>query len=76
MKLRIKNGIIYDEFDTILGSLSDDIPDDVEKTIECGSDAIPIIKDVIDQVNSGKFKPRSIIKEFEKLLEKYEIKVI
>lgn len=76
MKLRVKNGIIYDEFDSIVGSLNDGVSDDIERTIECGSDAIPIIQKVVDEVNSGSFKPRSIVKEFEKLLEKYEIKVV
>lgn len=73
MKLKVKNGIIYDlDDDTIKGTVSDD-SFEVDKVIECGSEAIPAIEEFVREVNSGTFKPRLAVKRFEKLLEKYEI---
>lgn len=73
MKIKIRNGIIYGEEDVILGTIADGVSGYVEKSIEAGSEALPAIMDFIDQVNSGKLKPRSATKKFEEILSKYEI---
>jgi hypothetical protein len=73
MKLKVKNGVIYDmEDETIKGTVSDD-SFEVQRVIECGSEALPAIEEFVAEVNSGSFKPRTAVKKFEKLLEKYEI---
>lgn len=72
MKLKIKNGIIYTEIGDIVGTIVDNSPDEVERTIEVGSKALVAIQGFVDKVNSGSFKPRSAVKEFEKLLEEYK----
>lgn len=73
MKLKVKNGIIYDmEDETIKGTISDD-SFEVQRVIECGSEALPAIQEFVEEVNSGSFKPRTAVKRFEKLLEKYEL---
>ena len=73
MKLKVKNGVIYDmEDDTIKGTVSDD-SFEIQRVIECGSEALPAIEEFIRDVNSGSFKPRTAVKKFENLLEKYEL---
>ena len=74
MKLRVTNGVIYDESGDVVGAITDhDFTGIVEKTIECGSEAVEAIKDFVGKINSGSFKLRSAVKEFEKLLDKYDI---
>lgn len=73
MKLKVKNGVIYDmEDNTIKGTVSDD-SFEIQRVIECGSEAIPAIEEFVADVNSGIFKPRTAVKKFEQILEKYEI---
>lgn len=73
MKLKVKNGVIYDlEDDTIKGTVSDD-SFEIQRVIECGSEALPAIEEFIREVNSGSFKPRMTVRKFEQLLEKYSI---
>lgn len=73
MKLKVKNGIIYNmEDNTIIGTLSTD-SDEAERVIECGSEVLPIVEKFVEDQNNGTFKPRATMKQFELLLEKYAV---
>lgn len=72
MKLKIRGGIIYDEVGRIVGTAPDVSPE-VERTIECGSEAIAEVENFVAEVNSGKWRPRAAIRKFEQLLEKYAV---
>lgn len=75
MIIKIKKGVIYrleNEIETPIGSLFDHATDEDEKTIECGVEMLPKVQEFIDNVNSGSFKPRSVVKELESVLRKYE----
>lgn len=71
MRLKIRNGFILNEDDVIIGTLTDAATYEEERIIEMGSEAIPAIEEFIASVNSGKFKPRTAVREFEKIIEKY-----
>lgn len=73
MKLTIRNGIIFNELGMPIGTLSDNATAEDERAIELGSEAVPEIENFIEQVNSGKFKPRALVKTFEELVKKHEI---
>lgn len=77
MIIRIRNGIIYKvEYDVefVIGTIVDGTSEEAEKTLECGAEIIPVVENFMKEVNSGKFKPRKIVKELEKILDKYAIK--
>jgi hypothetical protein len=73
MNLKIRNGVIFNEDGAVIGALTPEFAanEQVERTIELGSDAIPEIEAIVSEINSGSFKPRSISKRLEKLIEKY-----
>lgn len=77
MILRIKKGIIYaieeGQDERPIGSMFENSTELDERTVECGSEIIPVVEDFIDKVNTGSFKPRSAIKEFEQILKKYAV---
>lgn len=75
MILKVKKGLVYNEDGVcvaVITDLPDDIAEEVERTIEFGSEAAPAIGKFIEQVNSGSFKPRSVVKELEKIADKYK----
>lgn len=71
MKLKIRNGMVWNEDDRVIAVLTEDATEQDERTIELGSEAVPAIEEFIEKVNSGSFKPRTAVKEFENLIEKY-----
>lgn len=74
MIVKVRNGHIYDEDGIIIGQLTrEGSTPEVERVIQLGSEAIPVIEDFVDQVNSGKFKPRTVVKKFEQIIDKYKI---
>lgn len=74
MRLKVKKGVIWDlDKNEPVGALLDSATEEVEREIELGSEAIPIIEQFILDVNSGSFKPKAAVAEFEKIVEKYEI---
>lgn len=72
MRLRIRDGIIYNEDGGIVGTAPNVTPE-VERTIEGGSEAIQEIEKFVEDQRTGKFRPRTATKRFEQLLEKYAI---
>lgn len=76
MTIRVKMGVIYvcqDGFeDKAIGSVFDNASFEEIKAIECGSDILPVVQEFISDVNSGSMKPRSAVKEFERILMKYD----
>lgn len=72
MRLKIRNGIIYDEDGCIVGTAPDVTPE-IERVIEGGSEALQEIEGFVAEINSGKFKPRVVARRFEQLLDKYAI---
>lgn len=76
MQIKVKDRIIYaiDEgIEKPIGTLLESASEFEEKIIECGSEIIPAVENFMAEVNSGKFKPRALVKEFEKILFKYAI---
>lgn len=72
-KLEIRKGIIFNQDGVPIGTLVDDDNPEYERIIELGSELIGVVENFIKQVNSGSFKPRGAVKEFERILEKHEI---
>lgn len=72
MKLKVDNGVIRNEDEVILGTVTDGAPREVQRTIELGSDLIPAVEEFINEVNTGKLRPRSAVKKFELIIGKYE----
>jgi hypothetical protein len=77
MILKIKKGVIYScepgVEDKPIGSIFENATEEEERLIECGSEVIPAVEEFIKNVNSGTFKPRSVVKEFENILQKYAV---
>lgn len=76
MIIKIRKGIIYAcEYGTEepIGSIFDSASEEHERTIECSLEALPVVRKFVEDVNSGSFKPRAAVKEFEKVLEKYAV---
>lgn len=75
MILKVRNNMVFKEDGTCVAVLADLPPDEleeVERAIEYGSEAAPAIDNFLNQVNSGKFKPRATVKELEKIADKYK----
>lgn len=73
MIFKIRNGCLWNEDGKVIAVLTDDITPEEERTIEFGAEAVPAIEEFVGKVNSGTFKPRSAVKEFEKLINKHKI---
>lgn len=73
MRLKIRNGFIYDEDEKIVGTLDPEAGETVEKTIEAGSEAIPAIMTFLQNSNQGSMKPKANHKMFQAILDKYDI---
>ncbi|MEO6452581.1 MAG: DEAD/DEAH box helicase family protein [Ginsengibacter sp.] len=71
MKWKIKNGLVVDQEGMIVATLPDNSKEENERVIRVAPEAIEAIRIFVDRVNSGTFKPRSAVKEFEKILEIY-----
>lgn len=73
MKLIIENGIVLDgDTGEMLAVLTEPHNKRFERTVECAAEAIPAIQAFVNNVNSGTLKPRSAVREFEKILNKYQ----
>lgn len=75
MKLTVRNGLVYNEDGTCVLVMADLPPEEaeaVEKVIEFGSEAAPALVKLMEDINSGSFKPRSIVKEIESIYNKYK----
>lgn len=73
MILKTRKGFIYNEDDVIVGTLGDDSTEEIEATIEAGSEALPAIKKFISDVNAGSMKPKKAFNTFKAILDKYDI---
>ena len=73
MILKVRNGGIYREDGVKVAVLTNEATEQDEIAIEFGSEAAPALTKFVDQVNSGSFKPRTVVKELEKIAEKYRI---
>jgi hypothetical protein len=72
MKLKIKNGVIYTPEGVAVGVISEKADEMITSSIEKGTELIGVVEEFIDQVNSGKLRPRSTVKKFENVIQKYE----
>jgi hypothetical protein len=72
MKLKIRNGVIYTPEGKAVGVLSENADELITDSIEMGTELIDVVEEFIDQVNSGKLRPRSTVKKFENVIQKYE----
>lgn len=77
MKLKIKQGVIYacaEGFDDrAIGTLFPIATEEDERIIECGSEVLPKVEEFIEKVNTGKFTPKTVVKEFEQLLLRHAV---
>lgn len=73
MRWTIRNGVVRDEEGTVVAMLPDDVDQFNERTIEGAPEAFEAIRSFIEEVNSGTFKPRKVVKEFETLLSRYQL---
>lgn len=71
MAWKIRNAQVYDEQGDVVAYLPEYVEDYVHRTIEIAPEAIEAIQNFVNEVNSGSLKPRSAVKEFEKILIKY-----
>lgn len=71
MLLKIVNGIAYDETGRMVCVMTDFSTKEDERLIELGSEAAPAIQDFVETVEHGKFTPKSVMKTFKAILEKY-----
>ncbi len=71
MKLKIKNGVIFTPEGTAVGVISEKADESITESIEKGTELIGVVEEFIDQVNSGKLRPRSTVKKFENVIQKY-----
>jgi len=77
MTIKIKKGVIYSCEEGIedkpIGAIFDTATDLEESTLECAVEALPAVKNFIEEVNSGTFKPRSLVKSLEQILDKHAV---
>ena len=71
MKLKIKDGIIYNEIDVAIGTVNNLATDEDLKAIQIGSEAVPMLEGFVSDVETGRFKPKALFNTFKSLLEKY-----
>lgn len=77
MRIKIRQGVIYvcDEGleDRPIGTIFPNATEQDERIIECGSEAVIAIEEFVKEVNSGTFKPRTVTRRFEQLLERHAV---
>ncbi len=71
MKWKIKNSSILDQDGILIATLPEDSKDENERAIAMAPEALDAIKQFVERVNSGKFHPKTEVKNFEKILERY-----
>lgn len=73
MKWNVRSGLLRDEDENIIAVMPDDSYGINERIMESAPEAIDAIRKFIEEVNSGSLKPRTAVKEFEKILYKYDL---
>lgn len=73
MIIKIRNGIIYNEVGNPIGTILPNATEEEERSITLGAEATPIIEDFVAEVNSGKFKPKTLVRKLEAIIEKHSI---
>lgn len=68
----IDNDLLKDQDGNIIAVITDSSEKTNLDIIKIAPQAIKSIQDFVDKVNSGEFKPRKAVREFEKILEKYK----
>lgn len=74
-KMKIKDGAILNEYGFAIGFVSEDATDEERSLIDASGDMAEAIISFVDNINSGTHKPRASSKEFERILDKYNILV-
>ena len=72
MKIKIKDGVIMDEFGTVIGETNGNCTEIHIRHIELGADLVPMVEKFVDSVNQGSFKPKKTVNEFEQLLKMHQ----
>lgn len=77
MRIVVLKGVIYAREDGMedrpIGSVFPSATEMDEKVIAGGSEALEAVKNFVDEVNSGSFKPRAVVKDLERILDKYAV---
>jgi len=68
MILKVKNGMIWNEDNKVIAVLTDAASENEERIISLGIEAVPIVEEFVRS-----YKPKTTLKEFTDLIEKYEI---
>lgn len=74
MKMKIKDGLIYNEFDIAIGSVFEDATDEERSVLESSGEMADAVISFVENINSGSHKPRAAAKEFERIIDKYNLK--
>lgn len=72
LRWKIKNNVLENEDGKKIAHIESGTSDMEESIIENAPDAIGAIAEFVNEVNSGRMKPRATVKKFEKILEKIE----
>lgn len=71
MAIKIRDGIIWSEDGRVIAIMAEGITEQDEKDLIIGSKLVPAAKKFVEKANSGSFKPRSTVKEFENILNSF-----
>ena len=74
MKMKIKDGLIYNELDVAIGAVFQDATDEERNAIESSGEMTEAVLSFVENVNSGTHRPRAASKEFERIIDKYNLK--
>ena len=64
----VKNEILYNEFNDPLAVIADGCSDENQRIMEIAPELIVSVTKFVDDINSGSFKPKTAVKEFERIL--------
>ena len=73
MKLNVDGDFIYAEDGTVIAVITEYCTDEIKREIEFGSEALPMLREFIYNTNNGSLRPRTTVRRFETLLNKYEL---
>jgi hypothetical protein len=75
MRLKIKDNIIYNELDVAIGAVFEDASDGERGMLEASGEMAEAVVSFVDNINSGTHKPRAAAKEFERIIDKYNLQI-
>lgn len=71
--MRIVNGFIYNDEDVLVASLTADATEEDMNTLASSGDMVSEVKEFVESVNSGSFKPKKTVDKLQNLLNKFNL---